>query len=53
MDSSDRRAIELLLRHLPRGTEKNHEKPVRISSGLVEIRIWHLLNVKIQVVPLR
>jgi hypothetical protein len=43
-DRRDRRATELILRRLPRGTEENHEKPVRISSVLGEIRIWHLLN---------
>jgi len=53
MDRSDRRAIELVLRYLPRGTEKNHEEPVRIPSVLAEIRIWHLLSVNNQVVPLR
>jgi hypothetical protein len=31
MDRSDRRVIELVLRHLPRGTEENHEKSVGLS----------------------
>ena len=48
MDRSDLRAIELVLRHYPTGTEEDHENPVRLSIVLGEIRLWHQLNIKIK-----